>query len=482
MTACSGGKGYAGLSGFSESSTAFGETMTVQFIDAPVKGLKFKTASGVEFQTGDEGKFSCKRGELVSFSLGGLDLGYAACGEKIFVQDLLSKTANYTWDQAAAVIQTFSVNKTGYLDLSSVDQTQINLSGVSYHATPTSLDLSAALTSALASTAYDNVSANKPSAPISVAAATTAANNYIAANVSLPTELASVVGQLNAGGVWSINLEGELISETLIPGVDDTCWKNIKAKSEVTLLNGVYSFKINSAVSYDDVDDLEDDQTCSDSSGFLCDTASRLPQPKIITSENIDMIYSIDYIEQNMDVTEQNVLSLKSSMANNKVSFSGIYENKVTVKSEGALKGKSLICKYRISGNKAVQTTVSNGTSKYSGALTCNDGAPNVRAEVEIAGNFPGATASIKVYDNGNLKLSASNLQFQGIFNVPTSSVHYWTDGVTSSDIGPVASGSSYVLTKLSNAAENPYGSSELTFTIGLQATSCHSYGALQKQ
>lgn len=462
VASCSGDKGGALTSG--SSGTSFGEAMTAQFIDAPVKGLKLKTASGEESQTGDLGKFSCKRGELVSFSLGGLDLGYAACGDKIFVQDLVSKTTHYSWDQAAAIIQTFSVNKTGYLDLSSVDQTQIDLSGVSYNATPANLDLSAAFTTAQA-TAYDNVLvADRPSAPVTVADATTAANNYISSNISLPTELSSVVGQLNTGGASSIHLDGTLISETLIAGVNDGCWKNIEAKSEVTLLNGVYSFKINSAVSYDNKADLEMDPTCGNPE--MCETAIRLPKPKIITSENIDMIFSSDYVEQSMDVTEQNVLSLKSSIATNKVNFSGIYESRVTVKSEGPLKGQSFVCKYRISGSKTVQTTVSNGNGnvKYSGALTCIDGSgpinADVRAEVEVAGSFPGATASIKVFDNGNLAWSVSNLSFV-LRNGPNNSNYYSTDGTINSVIGPLASGDGF------NLSMYPIYADKLTFGIG---------------
>lgn len=481
LVGCSGnsGGGSSLPAVASTNETEFGESMTAQFIDAPVKGLKFKTSSGAQLETGAEGKFSCLRGELVSFSLGGLDLGYSACGEKIFVQDLISKTPNYSWNQAAAILQTFSINKTDYLDLSQIDHNQLNLTGISYNSTPANLDLSAELTSALASGAYNNVVAlERPSAAITVLDAQTEANNSFTSHVSLSTQLSSVLAQLKDAGGSAIDIDGELISESLIPGMEEeNCWKNIKAQASVTSANGVYSFNINNAVSFNNVADLEVDSTCSTGNIYAdkCEPASRLPKPKIISGGNIDMIFSSDYAIDTVNVTEQNVLSIAAAIGSDKISFSGIYENKVTITSEGASKGKSLICKYKVSGKKVVQTTVNNGVKKYNGQLNCRDNNGDtihtgVTAQVEIAGSFPSALASIKIYDGANLVMNKANLSFQPMNDGRSSG--YYHEGVTTADLGPIASGSYLSFTKYVN---DQYVGNILVFNIGTQNAHCSS-------
>jgi hypothetical protein len=52
------------------------------FLDAEVEGLDYETAS-VKDSTKADGGFSCKSGETVSFSAGGIKLGSAACGQVI---------------------------------------------------------------------------------------------------------------------------------------------------------------------------------------------------------------------------------------------------------------------------------------------------------------------------------------------------------------------------------------------------------------
>jgi len=71
------------LSGGGSGSTNSLETGI--FIDSPVSGLEYRTASR-EGVTNADGAFSYRRGETLTFSLGGVELGSAAG------QSLLSPT------------------------------------------------------------------------------------------------------------------------------------------------------------------------------------------------------------------------------------------------------------------------------------------------------------------------------------------------------------------------------------------------------
>lgn len=122
LAACSGGGGGGGGSSAS---------MQAQFIDAPVKGLKVKV-NGVASLTDAQGKFTCSEGQTTEFFLGELSLGYAACGKKIFVQDLSSPETGYAWSKAAALIQSFSIAGGGVLDMSVVDHSKLTTTSFNY--------------------------------------------------------------------------------------------------------------------------------------------------------------------------------------------------------------------------------------------------------------------------------------------------------------------------------------------------------------
>jgi hypothetical protein len=324
--------------------------------------LSFVTEGGVNSQTGNEGKFSCKRGELVRFKLGQIDLGYSACGEQIFVHDLVSSASGFSWGKVAAIIQTFSVNEGSYLDLSSVKQADLNLAGISF--SDTDSDLATALGTALtaSSDAYVDVATEKiPTAAVTVAAAQTAANAALSDSISMSDELESVLEKLHASGSpKKIMLTGKLSSESLIEGYDDTCWESIKAEASVGMINGSYTFNVDKAVSFDDVDNINlEDLTCASPSIDECEAsaANELPQPKVITGNNISMVFSHEGVIGQLPVTYRNALTINTSIGKDAVEFKGVFENKATRASDGGTySGKSMTCRYEVTASEAVET------------------------------------------------------------------------------------------------------------------------------
>jgi hypothetical protein len=97
LTGCLGGK-----SSDSSSSTSSGYA---QFIDAPVEGVLVKRlSSGAEVTTDSEGRFDCEPNEILSFNVGGLELGQAACNSQVFVTDF----GDGRWQRAAKILQCLS--------------------------------------------------------------------------------------------------------------------------------------------------------------------------------------------------------------------------------------------------------------------------------------------------------------------------------------------------------------------------------------
>lgn len=130
LVACGGGGGGSSSGG----GIVAGSTIQSQFIDAPVKGLKVEKLSG-NSETGANGVFTCKSGEVVNFWLKeigagktGLFLGSATCGSKIYI-DEIGANAN----EAGALIQSLAVgdhNTRTELDLSAFNATTFDVSSV----------------------------------------------------------------------------------------------------------------------------------------------------------------------------------------------------------------------------------------------------------------------------------------------------------------------------------------------------------------
>ena len=68
--------------GGSSSDSSSPSTLTGQFIDAPVKGLKYVCSSGASGVTNDKGEYTCNVGSNVTFYIGSLSIGTVAAQVK----------------------------------------------------------------------------------------------------------------------------------------------------------------------------------------------------------------------------------------------------------------------------------------------------------------------------------------------------------------------------------------------------------------
>lgn len=76
-------------------------TIQSRLVDAPVEGVSYALApSGTSGKTAANGAFTCKTGDTVSFTVGGVAVGSAKCGETISVGDLAG-SATLTDDKLA---------------------------------------------------------------------------------------------------------------------------------------------------------------------------------------------------------------------------------------------------------------------------------------------------------------------------------------------------------------------------------------------
>ncbi|RIX84737.1 esterase-like activity of phytase family protein [Acidovorax cavernicola] len=88
LTACGGGNGGGGgwafpVAGGGTTNPPAAQSKTGTFLDAAVEGLDYVAGSAAKAATNAKGEFSCKDGETVTFSVGALALGSAACGDAI---------------------------------------------------------------------------------------------------------------------------------------------------------------------------------------------------------------------------------------------------------------------------------------------------------------------------------------------------------------------------------------------------------------
>lgn len=280
FTACSGGGGGGG--GGSSS-------MQAQFIDAPVKGLKVVVGDKAGVTDGT-GKFSCVAGEKVEFFLGNINLGYAACGTKIFVQDLI---ATHSWKQTASLIQSFSKKSGDILDMSVIDHSKFEGGSLNLNAIldETSLnDLKTANSGAIA--------ADAGLTPVLPTAAGNAANADMAGHSELDASFAEFLGNLYT------HLNGKFrILGTLAGGSTAGCDTYLEAIGRVvdifdaksTPVVPVYAFNIVAGASSSNKTDFSGEGGCKSGEqhkdcGSLKE--SELPLPKIISGRTTSLIYS----------------------------------------------------------------------------------------------------------------------------------------------------------------------------------------------
>ena len=228
MVAC-GGSGSGSVS--TGGAIAPGASINSQFIDAPVKGLKVTKTSG-DGETGDNGLFSCKAGELVTFSVNDLDIGIANCGEKIYISDLASTGDT---DAAAALIQSLSKTVGGVLDLSDFNAAAFTLAAVP-------------LTIGGIDTAISNMSADLT--PLGLTQVTLAnAQKHVLAN--LPNQGNDLVLSALSDTEYTLKLAASSSNW------EGYCWEHVQVKVELESLDRgdaggkAYRFKVNEYLAWD---------------------------------------------------------------------------------------------------------------------------------------------------------------------------------------------------------------------------------------
>lgn len=120
----------------SSSSTPVDDIQTGTFVDAPVYGLYYKTATQ-EGYTNENGEFSYKAGETVEFKLGNLSLGSVSADGVItpytIAGDTNTSNPSVKAKNIAMLLQNFDANRTNMnqLDVSKLknyDFSDVNLS------------------------------------------------------------------------------------------------------------------------------------------------------------------------------------------------------------------------------------------------------------------------------------------------------------------------------------------------------------------
>jgi len=129
-----------GLSGCgnSDDSTTNNNTQTGTFVDAPVQGLHYSTATQDGY-TDASGTFKYVTGEIVEFKLGNLSLGKATAGNLVTPYTISDN--NDTAINIALLLQNFDGNRSnnGILDLSKLKDYNFTTSEFNLSATPATM-------------------------------------------------------------------------------------------------------------------------------------------------------------------------------------------------------------------------------------------------------------------------------------------------------------------------------------------------------
>ncbi|WP_374001156.1 hypothetical protein [Bdellovibrio bacteriovorus] len=348
FAACSGGGGGGGGG---STGGGFGSAISAQFIDAPVKGLTFTTSSNSTGKTGSQGKFTCKRGEIVNFSLKGLKLGQAACGEKIFVHDLFAPVgvSGHTWSQAASVIQSFSTG-TSELDLTAANSSALDLSSLVYGGGFDTTVGNKVTEAAISGTEHKNI-----------ADAATAADLSLVEHGEVDSTFAAFLDGLIAEQGGQFVLKASLSSGTMVSN-EEFCSKKVDTLKQVSssTVSGkkIYTLSTVRAISYDEASEANSDVTCSSVTPTDCKAveAAMVPNSKIISGPKFDVAAAAtinDYLEvPGLNVSSYTVVSLVATAAVDDVKVSGTFYNELTVlakPSEVPLSvGQKIKCLYKI--------------------------------------------------------------------------------------------------------------------------------------
>lgn len=103
-TGGTGGTGAGGGTAIGGGTAATVPSVAGVFLDAAVEGLDYVAGTAPKAVTSAKGEFACKAGETVSFSLGALALGSAACGSTLTPLSLAGQQATPEGLKADAVV------------------------------------------------------------------------------------------------------------------------------------------------------------------------------------------------------------------------------------------------------------------------------------------------------------------------------------------------------------------------------------------
>lgn len=168
--------------GGGSDSTPVDTTQTGTFVDAPVKGLRYITATQNGY-TNDSGEFSYKSGETVEFRLGNLSLGTVTAGELITPYTIAGDTnISDPSDKAtniAMLLQSFDGNRsnTAMLDVSKLQDA--NLSDINISATVS--DMTTKIANKFADNSFSQYRDTTNNTPVDATTAKNAMKAYVEA-------------------------------------------------------------------------------------------------------------------------------------------------------------------------------------------------------------------------------------------------------------------------------------------------------------
>lgn len=292
--ACGGGGSSSGGGGGVNGSFS---TISAQFIDAPVKGLNVEKNSG-NTVTGDNGVFSCLEGESITFKLRNLTIGIGACGEKIFLDDVVTNTVQA--NKVAAVL----------LSLSSVDP---SLGLIDLSLVPTNEDVDAEIDLSLAEGALlTDINDLKTAIGGGGFQATVASLAAARAHVNQQLEDNAPTGDLATALEDLSNGAGIDLRATLTSGSVENCWRYIDATMDVVedvSLAGVYrnTFNNSSIIAYDDTAyascdaQAETDEECERGSDIIEDLSRVITSTKLAFGSSSSYAFSINDATSNTE-------------------------------------------------------------------------------------------------------------------------------------------------------------------------------------
>ena len=399
-------------SGAAGSNNSVGSMIEAQFIDEPVKGLTVEATSG-NGVTKAQGKFDCRVGETVSFKIAGLALGEAVCGEKIFVDDLVSSQSGHSAEKVAAIIQSFAVSSSGELDLTTaVEAMPANaLQSVAFSGTDSAF--ASALSSKVDQIKVDVpalasvITAKDPADMRSILDA--ALNAYSTVSDALKAILSQIAhapsqsyAQIPAQKI--IKLTGKLS----IPDPEDNCYDFVQARASISQesVGSPYKMVVHKMASFDALD-AYDSQSNECTSDYWCDTGIT-PAPKLITSSSINFFSTIN---QN-NYSSVSVAVLNANVSGDDVTVTGTFKEDGTYSQDGVT--QSVSCKYTVTSEE-VSIPAEGPRTEY-GDDDDNGDYPHVDLPVGATGEYN--LSSTPIYCNEGTQSLMTNGQLPTSFRV----------------------------------------------------------------